>query len=149
MKKVIEIVNKVMDKIVNAVKKQGSCVECGEKIHPAQRLCDDCSAHEEMLIAEQMSLEAFEAALKVQGPIEPDFDNWFNSWNVQDAYTDWAYSPDCPGLMEVAERNVPFAMGTPEYRKAVEMINRKIQEEIQMMREAREKEALRAEEALL
>ena len=133
MKKVIEIVNKVVDKMLNRV----SCVECGEKIHPAQRLCDDCAAYEEFLIAEQLNIEDFEDALKVVGPVRPDFHKNFGWSEIQDAYTDWAISPACPDLDEVCDRHIPFDRGTPEYAKAARLIEDEIDRQIEMMRESR------------
>lgn len=146
MKKVISVINKIMDKIVNAVKKQGSCVECGDKIPPELRLCDDCSGREEMLIAEQISLEDFEAALKVVGPVRPDFDEYFGWREVQDAYAHWAYSSMCPSLMEVCDLHIPFDRGTPEYAWGAGMIQAEIERGIEEQRRRKEEKELETAE---
>lgn len=139
MKIIKEIANEIMDKIMNVVKKWGTCTECGEKIPP-----ELCSAYEEFLLAEQLNVKEFEVSLKVEGSVQPDFDEYFGWTEVQHAYTDWAFSTRSLSLMEVCDQHIPFERGTPEYSKAAGMIQLEIDRGIQRMRKNR-----RAEESLL
>ncbi|PTM51936.1 hypothetical protein [Desmospora activa] len=132
-----------------------TCKECGYRVDREDMcnngICVDCDFEEkerELYFQQEQAIEEYNAALKVQGPVEPDFDEWFGSWEVQDAYTYWAFSQDCPSLMEVAERFVPFAIGTPDFAKAVRMIESRIDDELEMGRKRREEEEASMKEAI-
>lgn len=138
----MKIIKEIADKMMNVVM-LWVCEGCGETIHLVHRLCEDCSAYERFLRAEQRYVKEFEEALKVDGPVRPDFDEFFGWAEVQHAYTDWAFSTTSFSLMEVCDQHIPFERGTTEFAKAAGMIQAEIERGIQRKwKNRKEEEAL-------